>query len=208
MGLAILLYVPNIIGYIRLILLVISWCFYDSRPSLSICFYCVSAGLDAIDGIAARRLKQTSAFGAWFDVVIDNLGRGMIWCRTYHIGFLPASLEWLTFACTHQKGAAWKGVQQRDPLLVRAVMSNNFRNPWGVVAVGSLHVLPVWLFCHYHGLLTAWSIPSVIQHVGIGLLAAGRALCAAVETWYIWSHICYMCSDELNRPTTTETENE
>ncbi|ELT87632.1 hypothetical protein CAPTEDRAFT_132044, partial [Capitella teleta] len=189
-----------IAGYVRLILLIASWCFYDSRPLLSISLYCSSAFLDAVDGFLARKLNQTSAFGAWFDVVIDNLGRGMIWCRTYHIGYLVSSLEWMTFACTHQRGASWKGVNQRDPWLVRAVMANNFRNLCGVMSVGSLHVLPVWLFCDYHGLLTNWAIPLAVQHLVIGLLAAGRAMCAAVETWFIWSHIQYLCSDEANRP--------
>jgi phosphatidylglycerophosphate synthase len=35
----------------------------------------------AVDGWAARRFEQVSRFGAWLDVVIDNIGRTMIWTR-------------------------------------------------------------------------------------------------------------------------------
>lgn len=33
----------------------------------------------------ARRLQQTSRFGAWLDVVIDNVGRGMLWNMLYDV---------------------------------------------------------------------------------------------------------------------------
>jgi phosphatidylglycerophosphate synthase len=35
----------------------------------------------AVDGWAARKFNQVSKFGAWFDVVIDNIGRGILWTR-------------------------------------------------------------------------------------------------------------------------------
>lgn len=35
----------------------------------------------AVDGWAARRFNQVSRFGAWLDVIIDNIGRGMLWTR-------------------------------------------------------------------------------------------------------------------------------
>ncbi|XP_077064530.1 uncharacterized protein LOC143716171 isoform X2 [Siphateles boraxobius] len=36
-----------------------------------------------VDGWVARKLQQTSRFGAWLDVVIDNVGRGMLWNMLY-----------------------------------------------------------------------------------------------------------------------------
>lgn len=38
-----------------------------------------------VDGWVARRLQQTSRFGAWLDVVIDNIGRGMLWNMLYDV---------------------------------------------------------------------------------------------------------------------------
>jgi len=35
----------------------------------------------AVDGWTARQFNQESKFGAWFDVVIDNIGRGILWTR-------------------------------------------------------------------------------------------------------------------------------
>jgi len=35
----------------------------------------------AVDGWTARRFDQVTKFGAWFDVVIDNIGRGILWTR-------------------------------------------------------------------------------------------------------------------------------
>lgn len=38
-----------------------------------------------VDGWLARRLGQSSRFGAWLDVVGDNLGRGMLWSLLFKV---------------------------------------------------------------------------------------------------------------------------
>lgn len=38
-----------------------------------------------LDGWLARRLGQTSRFGAWLDVVVDNMGRGMLWSQLFKV---------------------------------------------------------------------------------------------------------------------------
>ena len=38
-----------------------------------------------LDGYVARKFNQTSAFGAWFDVVIDIISRGMLWSNVYSV---------------------------------------------------------------------------------------------------------------------------
>lgn len=38
-----------------------------------------------VDGWLARRLTQCSRFGAWLDVVVDNLGRGMLWSLLFEV---------------------------------------------------------------------------------------------------------------------------
>ena len=111
-------------GYIRLLLIVASWYVWDSAPVLFVVLYSTSALLDALDGIAARRLNQISGFGAWLDVVVDNIGRTMIWSCLAPWGWMVAVLEWCTFSCTHNNGAHWRDSFDNAPAWVKAVMAN------------------------------------------------------------------------------------
>ncbi len=51
----------------------------------------------AVDGWTARRFNQVSKFGAWFDVIIDNIGRGILWTRNSSVkiknSFFPYSIK-------------------------------------------------------------------------------------------------------------------
>ncbi len=56
---AVLLYVPNIIGYVRLGLLAAGCMMaHTQRLQAAVMFFITSIALDAVDGYAARRLKQ------------------------------------------------------------------------------------------------------------------------------------------------------
>jgi len=122
------LFVPNIIGYFRLALLLASWISHAlSRPNLTLTFYIGVAILDFFDGFAARRLHQSSVFGAWFDVCIDVIARATMWYMVFSLtlvstdlvshvviwrfpwGPLIGTLEWLAFVCNHATyGTRWK----------------------------------------------------------------------------------------------------
>ncbi|XP_073258705.1 uncharacterized protein [Porites lutea] len=183
----VLLFVPNLIGYVRLILLVASWIFF-SNPVLFLSFYTASVLLDGIDGIVARQLNQTSAFGAWLDILCDNIGRGMLWTLLYQWGYFISAVEWLVFVCTHTLGAQWKSAKASPPSWVQTVMANGFKTPIGTFAICGLHGLPVWLY----GLKTHLWSPFMSHHAQLGVtgvLISGRALCMAVEVWFIKSHI-------------------
>jgi len=65
--------------------------------------------------------------------------------------------------------------------LLPLIPISDFHTSLGTVTIGGLHVLPLWLYGHYHGVLTRFYIPYIIQYLVIGVLAAGRALCAVVE---------------------------
>ncbi|KAJ3062341.1 CDP-diacylglycerol-inositol 3-phosphatidyltransferase, partial [Podochytrium sp. JEL0797] len=67
------LFVPNVIGYIRLVLCAASCVAMANHPILAIVLYSVSCLLDAADGYAARALDQSSRFGAVQDMVLDRL---------------------------------------------------------------------------------------------------------------------------------------
>jgi hypothetical protein len=167
---------------------------FYSNPIISLVVYVTSASLDAVDGFIARKLGQTSAVGAWLDVAVDNFGRSMLWCRTTHVGFVVSSLEWLTFVCNHTHGQKWKS-RIVGPWFVQRVMQNNFRTALGVFAVGSLNVLPVWLYIVQSGVLSQLLVPlplSVQQLISLFLIT-GRVLCAAVEVWCIGLHAAFLC---------------
>ncbi|KAK1157593.1 CDP-diacylglycerol--glycerol-3-phosphate 3-phosphatidyltransferase isoform X2 [Acipenser oxyrinchus oxyrinchus] len=187
------LYVPNIIGYIRILLLLIGWWCFNCPPIFVPC-YVISIILDGLDGYAARRLNQVSEFGAWLDVVIDNLGRGMLWSALFEWGYFVSALEWCVFVCTHScMGAEWKSRFGCSPWWIQRVTANGFKSPLGVLCISGLHVLPVWLYGYQKGVLTeVLFVPFTLQCCGIAILTAGRLLCFAVEVWCLGMHIKFL----------------
>lgn len=87
MNYSVLVYVPNLIGYTRLVIIITAWFFYDNIY-VFIPLYAFSAMLDGIDGCVARALGQCSAFGAWLDVLVDNIGRSVLWTSLYPVSLL------------------------------------------------------------------------------------------------------------------------
>lgn len=72
------LYVPNVIGYTRILLLVLSYCVLASSRTLFCLLYLLSFVLDAADGWAARSLGQSSRFGEYLDMLTDRMGTLML----------------------------------------------------------------------------------------------------------------------------------
>jgi len=67
------LYVPNVIGYVRILLLGCSFYFMFNNHRLALTLYSASYGLDAIDGLAARLFNQSSLFGSMLDMLTDRI---------------------------------------------------------------------------------------------------------------------------------------
>lgn len=68
----IFLFVPNLIGYGRVVFGVASLFYMHDSPYTAMTLYWLSAFLDAFDGMAARALDQTTIFGAVLDMVSDR----------------------------------------------------------------------------------------------------------------------------------------
>jgi CDP-diacylglycerol--glycerol-3-phosphate 3-phosphatidyltransferase len=65
---------PNQITLVRLLLVPVLWVLAFKHMSMAFALALVAAALtDTLDGFLARKLKQTSSFGAWFDSFADNL---------------------------------------------------------------------------------------------------------------------------------------
>lgn len=79
----VLLYVPNLIGYGRIIFTLTSLILMTIAPSqwiISIALYVASFVGDLFDGMAARKYNQTSTFGGLMDMVTDRCSTTGLLC--------------------------------------------------------------------------------------------------------------------------------
>ena len=74
------LFVPNLIGYSRVVLAGASLYYMPIHPKVCTALYALSCLLDAVDGQAARALGQTSKFGAVLDMVTDRCTTACLLC--------------------------------------------------------------------------------------------------------------------------------
>jgi hypothetical protein len=56
-----------------------------------------------------------------------------------------------------------------------------FHTPFGVLAIGSLHALPLWLYCLSNNVTSSLFIPAIASWFITAVLVIGRVLCASVE---------------------------
>ncbi|KAK4221472.1 CDP-diacylglycerol--inositol 3-phosphatidyltransferase [Podospora fimiseda] len=68
----IFLFWPNIIGYSRIVLAIVSLYYMSLHPRTCCLLYSISCLLDALDGYAARHFEQSTRFGAVLDMVTDR----------------------------------------------------------------------------------------------------------------------------------------
>lgn len=115
-----------------------------------------------LDGIAARRYNQETAFGQWLDVVIDLFTRGMLWCWSLpSVGFLIMGFEFLVFVCLHSpqepsnlmdRGSHWQDCKKTElHWLAAKTVSKGFKTIPGTIAILGLWVLPIWVYILSHG---------------------------------------------------------
>jgi CDP-diacylglycerol--inositol 3-phosphatidyltransferase len=73
MGENVYLFIPNLIGYGRILLGVTSFYFMLHRPWLTVSLYLCNVTLDEVDGRAARRYNQCTKFGGLLDMITDKM---------------------------------------------------------------------------------------------------------------------------------------
>lgn len=67
-------FIPNLIGYARIVLAIISFWFMPTNYVIAGWCYMISVFLDCIDGHAARTFNQSTKFGAMLDQLTDRCG--------------------------------------------------------------------------------------------------------------------------------------
>eukprot|EP00581_Thalassiosira_minuscula_P005554 CAMPEP_0183735082 /NCGR_PEP_ID=MMETSP0737-20130205/45618_1 /TAXON_ID=385413 /ORGANISM="Thalassiosira miniscula, Strain CCMP1093" /LENGTH=288 /DNA_ID=CAMNT_0025968733 /DNA_START=41 /DNA_END=904 /DNA_ORIENTATION=+ len=131
------LYVPNLLGYLRIILSF--WglnCAQQQRSNNALNIWIIASLLDLFDGLAARKLNQCSQFGVVLDIMADNILRTIIWIASMieiskseeNNGMcivwatIIICLEWITMFCSQQKSQPnqkedqevhWKDVKRK-----------------------------------------------------------------------------------------------
>ncbi|XP_075492762.1 CDP-diacylglycerol--inositol 3-phosphatidyltransferase 1-like [Primulina tabacum] len=99
--LTVYLYVPNIIGYVRILMNCFAFAICFKDKILFSILYFVSFVCDALDGWFARKLNQVSTFGAVLDMVTDRISTAcllVILSQVYRPGFIFLSLLALDIA--------------------------------------------------------------------------------------------------------------
>jgi len=110
------LYVPNLIGYGRIIFVCLAAYYAFSNWMLAVLLYSISMWLDAIDGAAARYFNQSSAFGQQLDMLTDRLstlGLNFVlaivfqefWYVFLSFAVLDLASHWIHMICSVQKGS-------------------------------------------------------------------------------------------------------
>ncbi|XP_070587286.1 CDP-diacylglycerol--inositol 3-phosphatidyltransferase-like isoform X2 [Erythrolamprus reginae] len=101
----IFLFVPNLIGYARIILACFAFYYIPTSPSLASFFYLLSGFLDAFDGHAARALNQGTRFGAMLDMLTD---RCTTMCLLVNLAMLyPESALWFQLSMSLDVASHW-----------------------------------------------------------------------------------------------------
>lgn len=120
-------YVPNLIGYIRIVLSAIAFANYG-KPNMFFLYYFVGFVLDAADGLAARKLDQSSHFGAQLDMLTDRCATAALLTvlsalypaqafLCYTLIFLDGYSHWLQMVAGMSAGASSHKLASRGALL-------------------------------------------------------------------------------------------
>lgn len=111
------LFVPNLIGYARVLLAAVSFWLMPTQPLPAATCYGLAALLDAVDGHAARLLGQSSRLGAMLDMLTDRLSTmcllqnlALLYPRWAPMLQLSTALDlashWLHMHCSALQGAS------------------------------------------------------------------------------------------------------
>lgn len=207
MALPVALYIPNLLGYLRIILAFVGIWYASAEPGKALVIWIFSASLDLIDGILARKLQQTSSLGVLLDIAADNILRTVSWVAAAMASVsndsgtgdsrwvvlaacLLISLEWTTMVCTQlhttQSGNHWKGSREKDPWLIQAIFANGFKTPLGSLCVYGLFGSSLFAFgTNYQ------HICDIVPYIRFWEYSCytGRAISLLAEVWLVLSYI-------------------
>ncbi|KAH7518408.1 hypothetical protein FEM48_Zijuj09G0168400 [Ziziphus jujuba var. spinosa] len=150
--LAVYLYIPNIIGYIRVLMNIVAFAQCFSNKKLFSILYFVSFVCDGIDGWCARKFNQVSTFGAVLDMITDRISTAcllVILSQVYRPGLIFLSLlaldissHWLQMYSTFLAGkVSHKDVKDSTSWLFKLYYGNRMFMAYCCVACEVLYIL-------------------------------------------------------------------
>ncbi|XP_062176438.1 CDP-diacylglycerol--inositol 3-phosphatidyltransferase 1 [Alnus glutinosa] len=150
--LSVYLYIPNIVGYIRVIMNCIAFAQCFSNKRLFSVLYFFSFVCDGVDGWCARKFNQVSTFGAVLDMITDRISTAcllVILSQVYRPGLIFLSLlaldiasHWLQMYSTFLLGkASHKDVKDSTNWLFKAYYGNKMFMAYCCVACEVLYII-------------------------------------------------------------------
>lgn len=108
----IFLFVPNIIGYFRIIFAILSFYYMPTDYLKAFFYYAISGLLDAVDGHAARLLNQGTRFGAMFDMLTDRCATLCLLMTLCH--FFPKYMLFFQLSAALDVASHWLHMHSHD----------------------------------------------------------------------------------------------
>ncbi|KAL9256520.1 CDP-diacylglycerol--inositol 3-phosphatidyltransferase 1-like protein [Drosera capensis] len=150
--LTIYLYIPNIIGYIRVLMNCVAFAISSSHKTLFVSLYFTSFVCDALDGWFARRYNQVSTFGAVLDMVTDRISTAcllVLLSQLYRPGLIFLSLlaldigsHWLQMYSTFLAGkSSHKDVKDSSNWLFRLYYGNRIFMAYCCISCEVLYII-------------------------------------------------------------------
>ncbi|CAB9497073.1 diacylglycerol--inositol 3-phosphatidyltransferase [Seminavis robusta] len=210
-SLPVFLYIPNLLGYARIVLSFYAMYLSDRFPRQTVVVFTLSGSLDLFDGMLARALNQTSSLGVLVDIAADNIMRTCSWmaaasCPDASAGLKTVAsiivcVEWMTMLATQLHagvhGQHWKESREHDPWLVRALFANNFRNPIGILSIYGLFTANLFSYGYHHPAELRDTVP--FFYAFFYLAYVGRALSLVVELWMIRNYLVLVVAKDTQQ---------
>ncbi|GMN38189.1 hypothetical protein TIFTF001_007429 [Ficus carica] len=150
--LSVYLYIPNIIGYMRVLINCVAFALCFSNKRIFSVLYFFSFVCDGIDGWCARKFNQVSTFGAVLDMITDRISTAcllVILSQVYRPGLVFLSLlaldiasHWLQMYSTFLSGkVSHKDVKDSTSWLFKLYYGNRIFMAYCCVACEVLYIL-------------------------------------------------------------------
>lgn len=189
-------FIPNIIGYVRVLTAVVSFLTMKNHPIWTLVMYGISGFLDAFDGYAARKFNQGTSFGAALDMVTDRCATSSLicylcvvypqYCVFYQLLVsLDLSSHYMHMCAMLSSGStSHKNVGEKSKLL--QLYYTNRKVLFGVCLVNELFYMASYLHSHHYfwmGTLLGWisapiwffkQVANVVQLKNAALILAER----------------------------------
>ncbi|KAK3412708.1 hypothetical protein EUGRSUZ_I01421 [Eucalyptus grandis] len=147
------LYIPNIIGYVRVLMNCVAFAICFSNKRLFSVLYFLSFVCDGVDGWCARKFNQVSTFGAVLDMITDRVSTAcllVLLSQVYRPGLsfllllaLDISSHWLQMYSTFLTGkVSHKDVKDSTNWLFKAYYGNRMFMAFCCVACALHHFIP------------------------------------------------------------------